>query len=146
MNDDIYSQTMSEARGIRNNNPLNIVKGCNWKGERPVQKDKVFEEFESMQMGLRAGIKLIKNHINGFNGRRRPCNTIRKLIYTWAPPNENDTPAYIATVCRHTGLSQYEIIHSGDRRNIIAIARAMAYVECGVWLEPELFESAYDLL
>ena len=137
---------MRNVRGIRNNNPLNIIKGCNWKGERPIQKDKHFEEFESMQMGLRAGIKLIKNHINGFNGRRRPCNTIRKLINTWAPITENDTQSYIATVCKHTGLSPNEIIHSDDRRNIIAIARAMAYVECGEWLDQKIFESAYDLL
>ena len=38
---------MALPRGIRNNNPLNIRKGCNWKGERHPQTDKAFEEFES---------------------------------------------------------------------------------------------------
>lgn len=133
-------------RGIRNNNPLNIRKGSNWKGERPIQKDQAFEEFVSMEYGIRAGIKLIRNHIAGFNGKRPPANTIKKLIAVWAPALENNTEAYIRTVSQQTGIRRNDLLHSNDRRSIIAIARAMAYVECGVWLEPELFESAYDLL
>lgn len=133
-------------RGIRNNNPLNIRKGSTWKGERPIQTDQAFEEFVSMEWGIRAGIKLIRNHITGFNGKRPPANTIKKLISVWAPATENNTEAYIRTVCQQTAIGRNDLLHAGDRRAIIAIARAMAYVECGVWLEPELFESAYDLL
>lgn len=133
-------------RGIRNNNPLNIRKGSSWKGERPIQPDQAFEEFVSMEWGIRAGIKLIRNHITGFNGKRPKANTIKKLIAVWAPNNENNTEAYIRTVCQQTAICRNDILHADDRRSIIAIARAMAYVECGVWLEPELFESAYDLL
>lgn len=133
-------------RGIRNNNPLNIRKGSNWKGERPIQTDQAFEEFVSMEWGIRAGIKLIRNHITGFNGQRPPANTIKKLISVWAPAKENNTEAYIRTVCQQTAIGRNDLLHADDRRSIIAIARAMAYVECGMWLEPELFESAYDLL
>lgn len=135
-----------EPRGIRNNNPLNIRKGGNWKGERPIQKDKHFEEFESMQMGIRAGIKLIRNHITGFNGKRPSANTIKKLISVWAPDTENNTDDYIRTVCQQTAIGRNDLLHANDRRSIIAIARAMAYVECGEWLDQEIFESAYDLL
>lgn len=133
-------------RGIRNNNPLNIRKGSNWKGERPIQTDQAFEEFVSMEWGIRAGIKLIRNHITGFNGKRPPANTIKKLISVWAPAKENNTETYIHTVCQQTAIGRNDLLHAGDRRSIIAIARAMAYVECGVWIEPEIFESAYDLL
>lgn len=135
-----------QPRGIRNNNPLNIRKGSSWKGERPVQTDQAFEEFVSMEWGVRAGIKLIKNHITGFNGKRPPANTIKKLISVWAPATENNTEAYIRTVCQQTAIGRNDLLHANDRRSIIAIARAMAYVECGEWLEPELFESAYDLI
>lgn len=135
-----------QPRGIRNNNPLNIRKGSTWKGERPIQTDQAFEEFVSMEWGIRAAIKLVRNHITGFNGKRPPANTIKKLISVWAPATENNTDAYIRTVCQQTAIGRNELLHANDRRSIIAIARAMAYVECGVWLEPELFESAYDLL
>lgn len=135
-----------QPRGIRNNNPLNIRKGSNWKDERPIQQDQAFEEFVSMEWGIRAGIKLIRNHITGFNGKRPPANTIKKLISVWAPSTENNTEAYIRTVCQQTAIGRNDLLHADDRRSIVAIARAMAYVECGVWLEPELFQSAYDLL
>lgn len=135
-----------EPRGIRNNNPLNIRKGSSWKGEKLVQTDQAFEEFVSMEWGIRAGIKLIKNHITGFNGKRPPANTIKKLISVWAPVTENNTEAYIRTVCDQTAIGRNDLLHANDRRSIIAIARAMAFVECGVWIGPEVFESAYDLL
>lgn len=135
-----------QPRGIRNNNPLNIRKGSDWKGERPIQPDQAFEEFVSIEWGIRAGIKLIRNHITGFNGKRPPANTIKKLISVWAPTKENNTEAYIRTVCQQTAIGRNDLLHADDRRSIIAIARAMAYVECGVWLEPKLLQSAYDLL
>lgn len=69
-----------EPRGIRNNNPLNIRKGNNWKGERPNQTDPAFEEFESMEMGIRAAIKLIRNKIQGKGANKKPLCTIRLLV------------------------------------------------------------------
>lgn len=137
---------MKEVRGIRNNNPLNIRKGSTWKGERPTQVDREFEEFVSIEWGVRAGLKLIRNHIAGFGGSRQPMNTIYKLISVWAPPCENNTRNYVRTVSLHTGLLPSEIIKPNDRKMICAIARAMAFVECGVWLDPEIFFSAWDLL
>ena len=90
--------TRKEPRGIRNNNPLNIRKGNNWKGERPNQTDPAFEEFESMEYGIRAAIKLIRNKIQGKGKGHRPLCTIRTLVSSWAPPCENKTEAYIRFV------------------------------------------------
>lgn len=138
--------TRKEPRGIRNNNPLNIRKGNNWKGERPNQTDPAFEEFESMEMGIRAAIKLIRNKIKGGKVGRKPLCTIRLLVSSWAPPTENKTEAYIRFVSSQTGILPAEIIRHDDRRKIIAITRAMAFYECGQWIDEKLFESAYDLL
>ena len=135
-----------EPRGIRNNNPLNIRKGNNWKGERPKQTDPAFEEFESMEMGIRAAIKLIRNKIQGKGANKKPLCTIRLLVSSWAPPCENKTELYIRFVSSQTGILPAEIIHHDDRRKIIAIARAMAFYECGEWIDEKIFESAYDLL
>lgn len=133
-------------RGIRNNNPLNIKKGCNWKGERPIQSDPVFEEFQTMQLGIRAALRLMRNHITGYKGTRPKMNTLKKLIAVWAPPTENSTTRYVDYVSAQVGLSPSDIIDPDNRALMCKIARAMAHVECGVWLEPELFESAWDLL
>lgn len=137
---------MSVPRGIRNNNPLNIRKGNNWKGERKVQTDKAFEEFETLQFGLRAGLKLIRNQISGFNGSRPKFNTIGKLIKVWAPPCENATDKYIDFVCQAVGKLPFDIIREDDQKLICEIARAMAFVECGQWIDIEQFESAWFLI
>lgn len=137
---------MALPRGIRNNNPLNIVKGNSWKGERANQTDKRFEEFESMAMGLRAGFILLRNYIEGTKTRPTKFNTIRKIIARWAPPSENYTQRYIDNVCKWSGLLPDEVVQFRERRKMVAIVQAMAKMECGVTLDVALIESAYDLV
>lgn len=137
---------MALPRGIRNNNPLNIVKGNNWKGERANQTDKRFEEFESMAMGLRAGFILLRNYIEGTKTRPTKYNTIRKIIARWAPPSENYTQRYIDNVCKWSGLLPDEVVRFRERKKMVAIVQAMAKMECGVTLDVALIESAYDLV
>ena len=137
---------MALPRGIRNNNPLNIVKGNSWKGERVNQTDKRFEEFESMAMGLRAGFILLRNYIEGTKTRPTKFNTIRKIVSRWAPPSENYTQRYIDNVCKWSGLLPDEVVQFRERRKMVAIVQAMAKMECGVTLDIALIESAYDLV
>ena len=133
-------------RGIRNCNPLNIRKGAKWKGLRDVQTDPAFCQFKSMVWGIRAAYRLMLNHITGFGGSRQRCDTVEKLVSVWAPATENDTKAYIANVCKWADCTPASHIDPNDDVLIIRIARAMAKVECGVWLDVELFNEAYELL
>lgn len=133
-------------RGIRNNNPLNIRKGSNWKGERPNQTDKAFEEFISLEWGIRAAFKLLRNHISGFKGTRPKMNTYRKIITMWAPPSENATEEYINYVCRQCQAQPSDIIDPDNRKQMVWLAREMAFVECGQYIDMQKFESAWDLL
>lgn len=135
-----------DPRGIRNNNPLNIRKGCNWYGERHPQVDRDFEEFQSMELGIRAAFILLRNYITGFHGKSFKYNTIRKVIRRWAPPTENATQNYIDFVCKQVGKDQNEVIYFSDRTTMITMARAMAFVECGQWIDPVKFQTAYDML
>ena len=137
---------MSEPRGIRNNNPLNIRKGSSWKGERPVQTDAQFEEFVSIQWGIRAAFKLMRNHISGFKGTRPKMNTLKKLIAVWAPPTENATTRYVDYVSAQIGVSPNDPIDPDDRDIMCKIARAMAKVECGVWIDIKVFETAWTMI
>ena len=97
-------------------------------------------------MGIRAGLKLIRNHVTGFGGQRKPMNSIAKLIAVWAPPTENNTVEYVRTVSRLSGIPKTRTIFPDDRRTLLAIAKAMTQVECGVDIPMSYFESAYDLL
>lgn len=135
-----------EPRGIRNNNPLNIRKGNNWKGERHPQTDKSFEEFQTMEMGIRAGFKLLKNYITGYGGKVHPYNTIEKIVRRWAPPTENATQRYIDFVAKDSGINATQIIKFTDRSSMVKIVDAMIFVECGQRVSRDTIQSAYDLL
>lgn len=133
-------------RGIRNNNPLNIRKGNDWKGERPVQEDKAFEEFTSMEYGIRAGFIILRKYITGYNGLTQKFNTIEKMISRWAPTVENNTAAYISQVSKMTGIPATLKISFSQRSFMVAIVDAMIYVECGQHVDKQLIESAYDMV
>lgn len=137
---------MKEARGIRNCNPLNIRKGAQWQGMREVQTDPSFVQFKTMQYGIRAAFKLMRNHITGFDGSR-PCrNTLAKLINVWAPPSENATQKYVDFVSQSVGIGAWEILNPDDAPTMCRIARAMAFVETGQWLDADLFASSWFII
>lgn len=136
----------SQPRGIRNNNPLNIRKGNYWHGERPNQSDPAFEEFISMEYGLRAAFILLRNYIQGKPPAWVKYNTIDKIIRRWAPESENATQHYIDFVAKDTGIDARTVISFSDRKSMLAIVSAMAMVECGVRLDPQVIESAYDMI
>ena len=135
-----------EPRGIRNNNPLNIRKGSNWKGEIANQTDKAFEQFESMQYGVRAGFIILKKYMSGYNGLTQKFNTIEKIVSRWAPASENNTQAYIRRVESLTGIPARQQISFSQRSFMVAIVDAMIRVECGQPIEKSIIESAYDMV
>ena len=135
-----------EPRGIRNNNPLNIRKGNKWKGERPVQTDRAFEEFISMEYGIRAGFIILRKYITGYNGLTQKYNTIEKIVRRWAPPTENATQKYIDFVAKDMGISPRIAISFWNRVQMIALVDAMIFVECGQRVSRDIIGSAYDML
>ena len=97
-------------RGLRNNNPLNIRHSASrWQGARVEQTDKSFVQFTSMAMGYRAAWRILETYYKHFETEHRPF-TPRNIIYRWAPPNENDSEAYLRRVCRLTNLAGNEAL------------------------------------
>lgn len=82
------------TRGIRNNNPANIRRGCNWKGLAKVQTDKEFCQFETMTWGVRALLITLRTYVI-----KHHLHTVREIITRWAPPSDgNNTEKYIEFV------------------------------------------------
>lgn len=127
-------------RGIRNNNPLNIRIGNTWLGERQCPTDSEFEEFVSMQYGLRAAFVILRRYI-----RHYQRNTIEKIISTWAPSSENQTENYIQQVCKMTGIDRYRLIDYSDKYTMCVLVAAMAKMECGVDIDKEAIRKGYDI-
>lgn len=71
-----------ETRGIRNNNPANIKRGSQWKGLSPVQSDKVFCQFVSMEYGVRALVCLLRTYFYKYK-----LKSIKSIISRFCPDN-----------------------------------------------------------
>lgn len=83
-----------ETRGIRNKNPFNIKLSKNsWLGKIKKNTDGTFEQFRSIDYGLRAGMQLLRGYI------ARGYDTPSKIINRFAPASENNTHRYIDFVC-----------------------------------------------
>jgi len=120
-------------RGIRNNNPGNIDQnGKNdWNGRDPWEgsvkgDDSRFVTFATTEMGIRALGKLLRTYQN-IHG----LNTIEGIITRWAPPKENDTPAYIALVSRLTGIGPKQKINVNEMDTLYLLSRAIMIKENG---------------
>ena len=124
------------TRGIRNNNPLNIRHSADrWQGARIEQTDKSFVQFESMAYGYRAAWKILESYWKHFHSLRQPF-TVRSIIARWAPPEENDVPAYVKTVLHITSLGGNENLprpFTGYQlEKLTRLLVAMTVVECGL--------------
>ena len=91
-----------QPRGIRNNNPGNIRWGENWLGLKQdgKEQDPSFCVFISAVYGIRALARLLQNY-----QRIHGLDTPRKIISRYAPPNENQTQAYIQSVAAQLGIT-----------------------------------------
>lgn len=133
-------------RGIRNNNPGNlIITSSAWVGKVPVSQntDGHFEQFTSIEYGIRA----MAYDIIGDIGKGK--NTLTKLISEYAPSSENNTAAYIANVASATGLNADAIIPlSYD--TLVSIIRAKIVVENGPaasnYVSTDTIKEGIDLL
>ena len=127
-------------RGIRNNNPLNIRIGNTWLGERDNPTDTDFEEFYTMEYGIRAAFIILRRYI-----RRYHKDTVTSIVSTWAPANENNTLRYIDTVCARAGLEPNQPIRFEDCTTMCKLVEAMAFVECGQPIDQKKIEKAYSM-
>lgn len=129
-----------QPRGIRNNNPLNIRIGNTWLGEVPNPTDSDFEQFVSPVYGLRAAFCILRRYI-----RRYGRNTVRKIVYSWAPSNENNCDAYIKIVCQQSKLDPDETLLYEDAERMWKLVQGMALAEVGQRLDMDLIMKGYQL-
>ena len=136
-------------RGIRNNNPGNLRRSNdNWQGLASEQTDPQFFQFTAPEWGYRALIKTLQTY-----RRKHGLQTIAELISRWAPANENNTSAYIRSVCREMQMpSTYvpDVEDKGtmveDKGTMCALAAAISKHENGVDAVMEDVERGWELL
>ncbi|MBR4130235.1 MAG: structural protein P5 [Bacteroidaceae bacterium] len=133
--------------GMRNNNPLNIrkVPGTHWKGELPQSSSPLrggregatFCQFTTLEHGIRAAYQILDTY-----RRKYHAVCIEDIISRWAPPSENNTEAYIRSVCALTGFGGKERLTEVEWP---ALIKAMALIESRMHLDAAILKTAYNL-
>jgi hypothetical protein len=110
------------TRGFRNNNPGNLLDaGIAWVGLTG-RDDAGYAIFDSLTHGIRAMTKDLLTKMG------RGLNTVRAIVTVYAPPSENPTEDYIASVSSEMGVGPDDPLTVG---NIYDLVSAMIYFENG---------------
>lgn len=140
-----YLNNFALPRGIRNNNPGNLVRSRNnWDGKinYSQSKDAHFEQFIELRYGLRALMKDIYNDVT-----IKQKNTVVALIKEFAPAFENNTTAYINSVVKSIGSN---VIGELTESKMIALCKAIVLVENGAgftkYVDNNDYQQAIDIL
>lgn len=124
-------------RGIRNNNPGNIRwSNDQWKGLIPKDQasDKSFCVFRTPEYGIRAMTRILRRYTQypGIPNVGKPnIDTVREIISRWAPPNENNTEAYIQSVAKNVGVAANSPIDVFDSAIMLKLLKAIIAHENG---------------
>jgi hypothetical protein len=113
------------ARGLNNNNPLNIRHNKDvFQGENVPSKDRAFKQFKTLPYGYRAAFVTLGTYLT------RGRNTVEKTVSAWAPPEDgNRTADYIRHVETWSGVQRDTVLTAKSGREYIRIVAAMARVE-----------------
>ena len=112
-------------RGIKNKNPLNIKRGCNWAGlVRDCNCDPTFATFRDFKYGWRAAALLLSKYYVKYN-----LNTVNKIIHRWCPDNTADN--YAKYVSKELGVSpDFTMSKLVFVHKLRSLMLSMAEVEC----------------
>lgn len=97
--------------GVRNNNPGNL-RFANQRGATLGEGG--FARFATQAQGIQAAKEQLDLYV------KRGFNTIDAIVKKWAPPNENNTAAYIAAMVKAVGKGAKDELTEVDRRKLLA--------------------------
>lgn len=116
-----------KPRGLRLNNPGNIRHSADkWQGKSASQPDKSFVAFDAPKWGIRALARVLIIYQD-----KHECDTPREFISRWAPPSENDTEAYVRSVCQASGWMPMQRINMKNYKDASALVVAIIKHENG---------------
>lgn len=125
---------IDSSRLVGRNNPYNIRDyGQNWEGQ--VGSTEGFVDFDNLYSGVRAADKLLDNY-----PELKGISTIRELIATFAPANENDTESYIDFVSETIGIPADQPINLDDPNVRDSVLGAMGRMESGFQYDPSMLD------
>lgn len=87
----------------------------------------VYKKFSSWEYGAGAMIAHLQRYINGSLFGK--LDTVSKIIYTYAPPSENNTEGYINFVVKESGFTKDTVLDWKDKDTLWRLSKAMSKME-----------------
>ena len=109
-----FARGLTADRPQRNNNPGDLLWCPETRAFGATEGDPTFAVFPNVQLGwkalqrwlsVRARFDQNGSLVGGYLGA-----TLRQLVFRFAPPNQNNSAAYLAFICAQTGLQESSII------------------------------------
>lgn len=124
----------NSPRGIRNYNPGNLVRNdTRWQGMALDQSgDSRFVVFSHPVWGIRAIARTLITYQDAHRLR-----TVRGIIQRWAPAHENDTAAYVRSICQRLQVRPDQAIDVYDYPTMLELVRAIVRHENGAGPLPD---------
>jgi hypothetical protein len=131
----------SQTRGYLNNNPGNVDRSPNfvWNSEIRDVNDPRLTPFQRKELtsgrfavfpAAAWGIRIIPKNLQSYQ-KKLGLYTVRGMISRWAPPNENNTEAYINRVCATLKVDDDERVDMWDYEVARVMTIAIIEVELG---------------
>lgn len=124
-----------KPRGIRNNNPGNIEWGSSWQGLIPKASasDSRFCQFKDAASGIRALAVILLTYYDKRKAKDgSKIDSVKEVIERWAPPSENNTGAYAASVAAVLNVSpESETLNLHDYNTLRGIVEGVIRHENG---------------
>lgn len=111
-------------RNLRNNNPGNIEYGAFARAHGATGSDGRFAVFPDKETGSAAMDALLQKYAN-----RDGLNTVTGIVGKWAPPGENDSKGYAASVAKRLGVGPNDRLDMSDPSIRQKLGREMARIE-----------------
>ncbi len=106
----IAAPTTSKPRtNADRNNPGNL----RFAGQAGAVNENGFAAFPTLAQGIQAANRQLDLYA------QRGVNTISKIVAKWAPPSENDVPAYIKALKAATGKGENDELSAADRQRLL---------------------------
>jgi hypothetical protein len=102
------------------------ISSASWQGKLSPNTDGAFEQFDTPENGIRALAIVLKNY-----QVMHSIGTVRGIVTRWAPSNENDTGAYIASVAGSMGVGPDDPLSLTDPATLFSLTRAIIKHENG---------------
>lgn len=129
------------SRGLKNNNPGNIrISAVSYRGELAPSTDRAFKQFTAPEWGYRAMFVVLHSY-----AVRYRLTTLRQMIGRYAPPSENNTNGYVASVAKWSDTdsdSKLDTMNGDQMRPVVA---AMSRMENGTAAIDDHVHRGWDL-